>query len=196
MNTHQSNKGKLIMRKPPALIFAATFVVLIGFSQNIDFVYAQSPSEGDKSTQKSSITKGPVTNAPLPRYVSLKTDHANVRRGPSLTYRIDWVYTYKGLPLRITAEYENWRRVEDYEGFGGWVHHSLLSGVRSVIFQNNTNGRAFPNESAHILFKAERGAIAYLVECSGSWCKIKTEKNKGWVPISSIWGVNQTEVIK
>jgi len=35
-----------------------------------------------------------------------------------------------------TAEYEHWRRVEDQDGAGGWVHYSLLSGVRSVLVTN------------------------------------------------------------
>ena len=45
---------------------------------------------------------GPVTNLPLPRYVSLKAAEGNVRRGPSLTHRIDWVFQRRDMPLRIT----------------------------------------------------------------------------------------------
>ena len=48
---------------------------------------------------------GPVTNLPLPRFVSLKAAEGNVRRGPSLTHRIDWVYKRRNMPLRITAEH-------------------------------------------------------------------------------------------
>ena len=43
--------------------------------------------------------RGPVTNLPMPRYVSLKTSEGNVRRGPSLTHRIDWVFKRRGMPL-------------------------------------------------------------------------------------------------
>ena len=57
--------------------------------------------------------RGPVTGLPLPRYVSLKASEANVRRGPSLTHRIDWVFKRRDMPLRITAEFGHWRRVED-----------------------------------------------------------------------------------
>jgi SH3-like domain-containing protein len=64
--------------------------------------------------------RGSVTSLPLPRYVSLKTNEGNARRGPGLTHRIDWVFTRAGMPLRITAEFEHWRRVEDSEGVGGW----------------------------------------------------------------------------
>ena len=70
---------------------------------------------------------GCVTNLPLPRYVSLKGSEGNARRGPGLTHRIDWVFTRAGMPLKITAEYENWRRVEDNEGAGGWVRSWGLS---------------------------------------------------------------------
>ncbi len=41
---------------------------------------------------------GCVTNLPLPRFVSLKGDEGNARRGPGLTHRIDWVFTRPGMP--------------------------------------------------------------------------------------------------
>ncbi|HCT32088.1 MAG TPA: aspartyl-trna synthetase, partial [Sulfitobacter sp.] len=74
---------------------------------------------------------GQVTNLPVPRFVSMKASEGNVRRGPSLTHRIDWVFKHRDLPLRITAEHGHWRRVEDRDGMGGWVHYSLLSGTRT-----------------------------------------------------------------
>ncbi|MFN7051486.1 MAG: SH3 domain-containing protein, partial [Gemmobacter sp.] len=54
--------------------------------------------------------EGAVTRLPLPRFVTLKTDEGNARRGPGLSHRIDWVFKRAGMPLRVTAEYENWRR--------------------------------------------------------------------------------------
>lgn len=62
--------------------------------------------------------KGQVTNLPLPRFVSLKAAEGNVRRGPSLTHRIDWVFKRRDMPLQITAEHGHWRRVEDRDGLG------------------------------------------------------------------------------
>ena len=81
--------------------------------------------------------KGQVTNLPLPRFVSLKAAEGNVRRGPSLTHRIDWVFKRRDMPLQITAEHGHWRRVEDRDGLGGWVHYSLLSGTRTVIVEQD-----------------------------------------------------------
>ena len=81
--------------------------------------------------------RGPVTNLPLPRFVSAKAQEVNVRRGPGLTHRIDWVFRRRDMPLEITAEFGNWRRVRDKDGAGGWVHYSLLSGVRTVIVEQD-----------------------------------------------------------
>ena len=69
----------------------------------------------------------------MPRYVSLKSDHVNVRAGPTKDNDVAWVYTRSGLPVEITAEFENWRRVRDSEGAEGWVYHSLLSGRRTAV---------------------------------------------------------------
>ena len=77
--------------------------------------------------------RGPVTNLPLPRFVSMRAESANARRGPSLDQRVDWEFVHRGLPLEITAEYGQWRRVRDADGAGGWVHHALLSGVRTAL---------------------------------------------------------------
>src|SRR3954453_23165239 len=76
------------------------------------------------------MATGP-SGLPLPRFVSLKTDKINVHVGPGKTYDVTWIYTRTGLPVEITAEFENWRRIRDGEGAEGWVYHSLLSGRRT-----------------------------------------------------------------
>src|SRR4051812_37980433 len=85
--------------------------------------------------------KDPAVSAsglPIPRYVSLKSDHVNVRAGPTKDNDIAWIYTRSGLPVEITAEFENWRRVRDSEGAEGWVYHSLLSGRRTAVVTMKT----------------------------------------------------------
>ena len=71
--------------------------------------------------------RGPVTNLPIPRFVSMKVNEGFVRRGPSKLHRIDWVYKHRNTPLMITGEYEHWRRVQDVDGQGGWMHFRLLT---------------------------------------------------------------------
>jgi len=140
---------------------------------------------------------GPVTNLPLPRYVTLKTGEGNARRGPGLTHRIDWVFTRAGMPLRLTAEYENWRRVEDQDGVGGWVHFTLLSGVRSVlVVQDMVAFHTRPDPTAEVVLRAEANVIARLLQCLPEWCRLGVEGGKGWVPKTALWGVDPGEIIE
>lgn len=139
---------------------------------------------------------GCVTNLPLPRYVSLKGSEGNARRGPGLTHRVDWVFTRAGMPLKITAEYENWRRVEDFEGAGGWVHYSLLSGVRTVMVTlDMAEFHDDPDDASPVIAQAEVGVIGRVQECLPDWCRITLDGARGWVRKSAIWGVKPDETI-
>ncbi|RDD69760.1 hypothetical protein E3U25_23740 [Paracoccus versutus] len=139
--------------------------------------------------------RGSVTNLPLPRYVSLKGGEGNARRGPSLSHRIDWVFRHAGMPLRVVAEFGHWRRVEDQDGAGGWVHYSLLSGVRTaIVTKDMLDLLARPEPRAEVVARAEAGAIVRLHECSIDWCRVSGGGEKGWVPKTTIWGVDPDEI--
>ncbi|WP_170763761.1 SH3 domain-containing protein [Ruegeria lacuscaerulensis] len=139
--------------------------------------------------------RGPVTNLPLPRYVSMKAAEGNVRRGPSLTHRIDWVFKRRGMPLQITAEYGNWRRVQDRDGAGGWVHYALLSGVRTVLIESELlPAYTSPDTNSPISAKFEAGVVARLGSCSVDWCHISAGGYRGWALKSSLWGVDPSEI--
>ncbi len=147
------------------------------------------------STAQAQERSGPVTNLPIPRFVSMKANEGNVRRGPSLSHRIDWVYKRKDLPLQITNEYGHWRQVRDYDGAGGWVHYSLLSGVRTVLIQmDQLNLRTHPDPDAGVAAIIEKGVVARLDECSVDWCRIRKDGHRGWVRKSSLWGVTAEEL--
>ena len=158
------------------LIFASVLIIpLFGFTQEPQ--------------------KGQVTNLPIPRYVSLKVKEANARRGPSLSHKIDWIYKRQNMPLEIYAEYENWRRVRDFEGLGGWVHYTLLSGIRYVLIKNELlEMRLLPSIDAQVIAKVPQHNIATLDKCSKDWCRIIDDGYKGWVPKNGIWGVYENEL--
>lgn len=140
--------------------------------------------------------KGSVTGLPLPRFVSMKAAEANVRRGPSLTHRIDWVFKRKDVPLVITAEYGNWRRIEDRDGAGGWVHYSLLSGARTAIVEEDTlNLLSKPQDGAMVEARLERGVIARVEKCTPDWCRLTAGGYRGWAPPMALWGVKPGEVL-
>ena len=141
--------------------------------------------------------RGAVTNLPLPRFVSLKGSEGNARRGPGLTHRIDWVFTRSGMPLKITAEYEHWRRVEDAEGVGGWVHYSLLSGVRSVLVTAEmAEFHSRPDDNSEVILEAERNVVGWIKECEPDWCRISVDGEEGWVAKSDLWGTTPGEVVE
>ncbi|WP_299958727.1 SH3 domain-containing protein [uncultured Roseobacter sp.] len=138
---------------------------------------------------------GPVTNLPLPRFVSMKASEGNARRGPSLTHRIDWVFKQRDMPLQITAEHGHWRRVEDREGQGGWVHYSLLSGVRTVIVEKDMLSLHMrPDVETPVTAALEAGVIARLGKCDLEWCQLKSGGYRGWAPKSRLWGVKPDEI--
>lgn len=139
--------------------------------------------------------RGPVTNLPLPRYVSMKASEGNVRRGPSLTHRIDWVFTRRDMPLRITAEHGHWRRVEDRDGQGGWIHYSLISGVRTVIVEEEMlEIHSRPDPDAPVTAALEAGVIARLGKCGPAWCHLKSGGYRGWAPKEDLWGISAGEL--
>ena len=140
--------------------------------------------------------RGPETNLPLPRFVSMKAHEGNARRGPSLTHRIDWVFKLKDQPLQVTAEHGHWRRVRDKDGAGGWIHYSLLSGARTAIVEKDLlDMRSSPNADALVVAHLERGVVAHIDECKAQWCRLKTGGYRGWVPKSKIWGVQSDEIL-
>lgn len=137
-----------------------------------------------------SETLGAVTNQPLPRWVSMKAPEANARRGPSMNHRIDWVFRHRHMPLLVTAEHGHWRRVQDRDGIGGWVHYVLLSRARTVIVEDEMiELHRQPLDASDVVAQAESGVIAQLKDCQSGWCRIVAGGHKGWVQAESLWGV-------
>src|SRR3954463_1031557 len=131
---------------------------------------------------------------PVPRYVSLKSDHVNVRAGPTKDNDVAWVYTRSGLPVEITAEFENWRRVRDSEGSEGWVYHSLLSGRRTaVITMKSKDDLASLYERADptsvVAARLQAGVVAQVKRCAAGWCHVIGAAFDGWIEQQRLWGV-------
>jgi SH3-like domain-containing protein len=147
------------------------------------------------SASSAAESRGPVTNLPLPRFVSMKANEGNVRRGPSLSHKIDWVFKRRGMPLEITAEYGHWRRVQDRDGFGGWVHYALLSGARTVLIEEDMlTVHARPDTRAPVTAAFELGVVARLGDCQPDWCEITAGGYSGWAPKKKLWGVAPDEL--
>lgn len=195
-----------------AVTLGAAFAVLTGPVMGPPPIWAQEVGiEGSLEEERAAVakqrpagkdqprdpSKGAVTNLPIPRYASLKGREGNARRGPGLTHRIDWVFTTSGMPLRITAEFEHWRKIEDSEGIGGWVHYALLSGVRRVLVTKDlAEFRDAPDVNARVAFNAERNVIGRLDQCNLDWCEVSTDGESGWIEKTALWGVDPSEILQ
>lgn len=140
-------------------------------------------------------TVGPETGLPIPRFVSMKSDRANVRRGPSKTHRIDWEFLRRGMPVEVLAEYGHWRRIRDHDGMGGWVHYALISGNRTVLVEQDMLELHYrPDPDTRVTAKLEAGVIAELGDCTLDWCELSVGGYDGWAPKTAMWGVSPDEI--
>ena len=148
----------------------------------------------------SDVASRSVSGLLVPRFVSLKSDRVNVRRGPNKDNEVTWVYTRAGLPVEITAEYENWRRIRDWEGAEGWVYHSLLSGRRTAVVTAKTKmadelvpiyGRA--DARSYVAARLQPGVLGAVKRCGESWCRISGDNFDGWIEQQRLWGIYADE---
>ncbi len=147
------------------------------------------------------LATGAVSGLPVPRFVSLKSDRVNVRAGPNKDQEVRWVYTRAGMPVEVTAEFENWRRVRDWEGAEGWVYHSLLSGKRTGVVVPKSKDELVPlYESADIksalAARLQAGVVGTLKSCTGNWCEFSGKNFDGWIKQDRVWGAYPNEKVE
>jgi len=142
--------------------------------------------EGEVQQEQGSAAGVPGINSvnvgasglPLPRFVSLRSGRVNVRIGPDARlHAVAWTYMRQGLPVEIIEEYDNWRRIRDSEGDGGWVDQAFLSGRRTVMPAPWIEGRSLvmrqqPSETGVKVAEIEAGVIGHVRQCRQGWCEI------------------------
>jgi SH3-like domain-containing protein len=134
----------------------------------------------------------------VPRFAFLKSDKVNVRQGPTATHDVAFIYKQAGLPVEITAEYENWRRIRDWEGSEGWVQHTMLAGgKRSVMVLPSPKGMisVYKNSDLKpaIVAQVEPRVVATAVSCNMQACFVKHKDFEGYIPQNQLWGVYANE---
>jgi SH3-like domain-containing protein len=149
----------------------------------------QPPPENGRAVASSGL--------PLPRFVSTRSDSVNVRSGPGERYPVLWVLRRKGMPVEVTAEYENWRKIRDWEGTEGWVHQALLSGRRVVVvYPAEAVLRIRPDAIARPVARMAAGVTARVESCSADWCQLQLGQASGWISKQQLWGIYPGEMIK
>ena len=141
-----------------------------------------------------------ASGLPIPRFVSLKAEKVNVRRGPSSDHPVSWVFQRKGLPVEIVAEFENWRRVRDSDGEEGWILQNMLSGKRTAVIAPWKAGQSVPMHSSAaagsgLVAQVGAGVVTEVEGCDGNWCEITAGSFDGYVEQTQLWGVYPGEKV-
>lgn len=182
------NRTKSLGLRPIAHVLLVLAFLVPAFASTGGGVAAQGTSEGS-------------SGLPLPRFVSLKSDRVNVRRGPGRDHEVVWTFVHAGLPVEIVQEFENWRRIRDWEGSEGWVFHSLLSGRRTALIKPwDKSGtvplRSGPDSNAAIVGELEPNVLASVAECGKGFCRISGNDWAGWVDQTLLFGVYPDEAFE
>jgi len=173
------------------LISKTTLIFYIVFSSFFSLPYYTSLANNHEN-------KGKFSSLPIPRYVSLKTDPVYMRKGPGIRYPILWVFQKHQLPIEIIEEFNTWRKVRDLYGDMGWIHQSMLSGIRTgVVNENLIPLYKGSNIRSEIIAKIEKGVVLNIQKCPKKvfFCYVKIKNNKGWVDRNKVWGLYDNEII-
>ena len=121
-------------------------------------------------------------------FLSLKKNKVNVRYGPSFESPIKYIYKKINLPIKQIDKKENWRRIIDFKNNSGWIHSSQLKKINSLIPLEDKILFKNPSNFSKPIAKIKKGRVLLLIKCENNWCKIKTDKFKGWIKTQNIWG--------
>ncbi len=121
-------------------------------------------------------------------YLSLKKNKVNVRYGPSFESPVKYIYKKIDLPIKQIDKKENWRRIIDSKNNSGWIHWSQLKKINSIIPLKDKILFKNPSKFSKPIAKIREGRLLIVQKCDGEWCKVKTQKIKGWIKIDKVWG--------
>ncbi len=135
----------------------------------------------------------------VPRFVSLRSDKVYARSGPGVRYPIEWVYTQKSAPVEVISEFEDWRRVRDWQGSESWIKSQMLNPKRfiKVISLGENNLYAKDNYKSKVVARIEDGVVGELEKCpaENDFCLIQFNQYQGWMPRQNLYGVYPNEIV-
>lgn len=136
------------------------------------------------------------THLPVPRFVSFKHKEVNVRAGPGAHYPIRRVYkNVADTPIKILADFENYRLIQDQDGDKGWVKSAALKGDRTALVAGDyAVMRRQPRDTGTPMVKLAKGYLVRLKKCEQEYCEVKINapdksKKTGWMKKTDMFGV-------
>lgn len=97
----------------------------------------------------------------------------------------------RGMPVELVLTYGEWTKVRDAAGDLAWIESGALTNRRMLVVNAaRAQVRAAADESAPLVFTAERGVLLELVEpVAGTWLRVRhADGSAGYVRASEVWG--------
>jgi len=145
----------------------------------------------------------------FPRFVSLKSNPVNLRKGPGLQFPKSWIFRRAGLPVEVLREHGRWRQVRDSDGATGWVSRGLISRRRTALVTpwkhkeaRQKTGDWLSNlfrqarTQSRVLAKLEPGTLVSVKSCNIRWCYVSIGQFRGHIPKQRLWGVYPNESLR
>lgn len=130
-------------------------------------------------------------------FVYLKTPNSRairVRKGPSPKSPVACILTTPKYPLKVVAEYDNWKQVADHGGTIGWLHKSFVVSSEKHYGVTYLACSLTQKDTNHVVAQLPAGLVIELLhKIENKWfvlVKDPTDGKKmtGLVPCSAIWG--------
>jgi SH3-like domain-containing protein len=122
--------------------------------------------------------------------MSIRTDEANARRGPSNAQPVMWVYKRRGLPVEVRGQSGDYIWIRDQDGAETWMHQSQLSARRTavVLGAEPVALLAKPRAERKALAQLAPGVVTDLERCEGGWRRVRVAGTAGWVEAERLFG--------
>ena len=137
------------------------------------------------------LTISEICYATKIKFLSTKFNEVNVRNGPGLNHLLKYKILVEGYPLRVIDEFENWKKIEDFDGKIGWVSTSQLSIKKSIItLADKIYLYKFPSLNSKRIAIVEKNKVMNFIKEKGEWLLVESNNIKGWIKKDGTWGLN------
>lgn len=129
---------------------------------------------------------------------ALAAEFKNIGASPAIMYDAPSARGQKlfiapsGMPVEVLLGYGAWTKVRDFAGDMSWVESTQITNRKNIVVRNlSAKIRASADESAAIVFSADKGVILELVDTNtAGWVKVKHKDGAtGYVKLDDVWGV-------
>lgn len=130
----------------------------------------------------------PCLAAENKKFVSVMKDGVNIRSGPNTKSAILWE-VFKGFPLQVLEEKNDWAHIVDFEDDKGWIYSSLYNDQKTMIIKvDNANMRSGPGKNYDIIATVKKGVVFTPIASEGSWIKVSYKNDiTGWIYNTLLW---------